>query len=66
MHTSVLVKDQFVKVHALGEKVDLWSVHPPSVDDLNIGVGATTMSMVFILMMLESDVRVCLQSWKPV
>ena len=66
MHTSVLVKDQFVKVHALGEKVDLWSVHPPSVDDLNIGVGASTMSMVFTLMMLESDVRVCLQSWKPV
>ena len=61
----VLVKDQFVKVHALGEKVDLWTVHPPSVDDLNTGVGGATMSMLFTLMMLESDVKVSLQNWKP-
>ena len=54
MLTLVLVKDQFVKVHALGEKVDLWTVHPPSVDDLNTGLGATTiMSMLFTLRMLE-------------
>ena len=54
MRNLVLVKDQFVKVHALGEKVDLWTVHPPSVDDLNTGLGATTiMSMLFTLRMLE-------------
>ena len=58
MHTLVLVKDQFIKEHALGEKVDLWTVHPPSVDNLNTGFGDITMSMLFTLMMLESDVKV--------
>ena len=61
MHTSVVVKDQFVKLTALGEKVDLWTVHPPSVDNLNMAFGGSTMSMVFTLMMLESDVKVYLQ-----
>ena len=63
MRTLVLVKDRFVKVHALGEKVDLWTVHPPSVDDLNMGIGAATMSMVFTVMMLESDVKVHLKTF---
>ena len=64
MLTLVLGKDQFVKVRALGEKVDLWTVHPPSVTDLKMGVGGATMSMLFTLMMLESDVKVYLQNWK--
>ena len=58
MPTLVLVKDQFVKLHASAEKVDSWTVHPPCVDDLNPGVGSATMSMLFTLMMLESDVKV--------
>ena len=66
MLTSVLVKDEFVKLTALAEKADSWTVHSPSVDDLNLGIGAATMSMLFTLMMLESDVKVRLQSWKPV
>ena len=66
MLTLVLVKDQFVNLHALGVRVDLWTVHPPSVDDLNTGVGATTMSMLFTLRMLESDVKVYLHTWTPV
>ena len=66
MLTSVLVKDEFVKLTALAEKADLWTVHSPSVDDLNLGIGAATMFMLFTLMMLESDVKVRLQSWKPV
>ena len=67
MLTLVLVKDQFVKLHALEEKVDLWTVHPLSVDDLNMGLGATTiMSTLFTLRMLESDVKVYLHTWTPV
>ena len=62
MPTLVLVQDRFIKWFAMGEKVDSWAVHLPSVVDMRPGIGATAiLSMLFTLMMLESDVKVSLQ-----
>ena len=59
MLTLVLVWDQFIKLSALGEKIDSLTVHLPSVVGMSTGIGATAiLSMLFTLMMLESDVKV--------
>ena len=57
MLTLVLVKDEFVKLTAVVEKVDSWTVHLLHVD---ISGTTATISMPNTLMMLESDVKVAL------
>ena len=64
MPALVLVQDKFIKLFAMAEKVDSWTVHLPSVVDMNTSIGATAiLSMLFTLMMLESDVKVSLRNW---
>ena len=63
MPTMVLVLDQFGTLSAMAEKEDSWTVHLPPVENTNMGIGATArLSMLFTLMILESDVKVYLQS----
>ena len=60
----VLVQDRSIKWFAVGEKVDSLTVHLPSVVDMRPGIGATViLSMLFTLMMLESDVKVSLHDY---
>ena len=63
MPALVLVQDKFIKLLAMAEKVDSWTVHLPSVIDMSMYGAATIFSMLFTLMMLESDVKVSLRNW---
>jgi len=64
MPTLVLVQDQFVKLTAMAGKVDSLTVCLPFVVDINMAIGATAiLSMLFTLMMLESDAKVVLHCW---
>ena len=64
MPTLVLVQDQFVKLTAMAGKVDSLTVCLLFVVDMNMAIGATAiLSMLFTLMMLESDAKVTLHRW---
>ena len=63
MLTLVLVQDKFIKLFAMAEKIDSWTVHLPSVVDMGMCGAIAILSMLFTLMMLESDVKVSLRNW---
>ena len=63
MPTLVLVQEKFIKLFAMAEKVDSWTVHLPSVVDMSMCGATAILSMLFTLMMLESDVKVSLRNW---